>query len=143
MKGQKLTLKERLVKLESDKLERRRLCKAFCDHLEEGLSKESFSIVHHQTIERYMKVYPEEFPQEEIELSQLRGREFWERLGRRQASGDCLGNSRTWYYNMANRYGWREKIDIEAEHKGSVNVNVVSYVSSKKASQYTEDSIDT
>lgn len=131
MKGKKLTLKEREEKLEADKNERRKLCKAFCEHLAEGLSKESFSDVHYQTIERYMKLYPEEFPQEEIQLAAVKGREYWERIGKRQANGECLGNSRTWFYNMANRFGWREKIEVEAEHKGQVNVNVISYATQK------------
>ena len=138
MKGKKLSLQERLERLEKDKAERKKLCKSFCDHLAQGLSKDSFSEVHMQTIERYMKKYPEEFPREEIELALVKGKEMWERIGLRQANGTCLGNSRSWFYNMANRYGWREKLDVEAEHKGEISVNVISYAS-QKARQDTEN----
>ena len=85
-----------------------------------------------------MKKYPEEFPREEIELALVKGKEMWERIGLRQANGTCLGNSRSWFYNMANRYGWREKLDVEAEHKGEISVNVISYAS-QKARQDTEN----
>lgn len=138
MKGKKMTVKERMAKLEDDKNERRKLCKAFCDHLEKGFSKECFSEVTHQTVERYMKSFPQEFPAEEIEAARLRGREWWEGIGRRQANGECLGNSRTWFYNMANRYAWRERLEVEAEHKGSVNVNVVTYASKKPSQSVVE-----
>ncbi len=66
------------------------------------------------------------------------GRQAWEEIGHKQANGQCLGNSRTWFYNMANRYGWRDKIEVEAEHKGQVQVQVVSYASSKQAPGVSE-----
>ena len=66
------------------------------------------------------------------------GKDYWETLGKRQSEGTCLGNSRSWYYNMSNRYGWRDKHDVQAEHKGSVNVNVISYAS-KKPSHITDE----
>lgn len=138
MKGKKLSLKEKLTKLEDDKKERQRICKAFCQHLEEGLSRACFAEVHIQTLERYMKAYPEDFPQEEIDLAASKGQQTWERIGKKQSTGECMGNSRSWYYNMANRYGWREKIELEAEHKGQVNVNIVSYASRKDSSDTPE-----
>ena len=76
-------------------------------------------------------VKSEEFVEEELKDAMRRGRSYWETLGKRQAAGDCLGNSRTWFYNMANRFGWREKLEVEAEHKGQVNVNVISYATQK------------
>jgi hypothetical protein len=137
MKGKKMSLKERIAKLDVDKNERRKLFKALCDHLSEGLSIESFSEVTDHTIYRYLKQFPEEFDKDELDIAKKKGRVWWESIGKAQSSGNCIGNSRSWYYNMANRYGWREKLDIEAEHKGSINVNVVSYAS-KKASQDDE-----
>jgi hypothetical protein len=83
------------------------------------------------SIRLYLKTYPEEFIQEELDNSLREGKIYWEDIGSRQANGNCLGNSRTWFYNMANRYGWKERLDIEAEHKGTVNVNVVSYASQR------------
>jgi hypothetical protein len=137
MKGKKMTLKEKMQKLESDKNARKKLFKQLCDHVALGYSVESFSEISTVSISKFLKEYPDDFVQGDLDLAKQKGRDWWEGIGRRQASGDCLGNSRTWYYNMANRYGWREKLEVEAEHKGSINVNVVSYAS-KKASQANE-----
>src|ERR1700742_1471459 len=113
MKGKKLTLKEKMAKLEADKNERRRLFVNLCAHVAQGLSLESFSEISDQTIYRFLRDYPEEFNREELEIAKKKGREWWENIGKAQASGVCLGNSRTWFYNMANRYGWREKLELE------------------------------
>lgn len=129
MKGKKMTVKERLEKLERDKSERRKIFKELCDHVSNGYSLDCFGALSDKSIASYLLQYPEEFVREELDDALRRGKNFWEGVGIRQANGSCLGNSRTWYYNMANRYGWREKLEVEAEHKGSVNVNVVSYAS--------------
>lgn len=131
MKGRKLSAKEKREKAEQDASYRRQLFKELCEHVGRGLSKESYAGLHSRTVETYFKVYPEEFDREEYEIALQKGRDTWENIGYRQANGQCLGNSRSWYYNMANRYGWREKVEIEAEHKGQVSVNVVSYATQK------------
>ncbi len=139
MKGKKLTYKERIEKLESDSAERRRIFNLLCQHLSEGYSMESFSELSVNSIKRYINLFKEEFNEEELEEARRKGRDSWERIGRKQANGECLGNSRSWYYNMANRYGWREKIDIEAEHKGQLAINIVSYASSKQSTDIREE----
>ena len=139
MKGKKITVKERVIKLAHDKNERKKVFKELCDHVGNGYSLESFAPLSSESVRKFLKTYPEEFCQEELDTALRKGRDWWEGIGRKQASGDCLGNSRTWYYNMANRYGWREKLEVEAEHKGQVNVNVVSYASIK-ASESCVDS---
>lgn len=131
MKGRKLTTQERNEKLENDKGERRKLFKELLAHVEMGLSMESFGPLSEVSIKKYLTVYPEEFIAEELDEAKRRCRGYWEQIGRRQSNGECLGNSRTWFYNMANRFGWREKIEVEAEHKGQVQVNVVSYATHK------------
>lgn len=138
MKGKKLSYKERKEKLESDAGERRKLFKQLQDHVAQGLSVESFPEVTKNTLKSYFERYPNEFCMEELELSLLKGRVAWEEIGYRQANGQCLGNSRTWYYNMMNRYGWTEKAQVETEHKGSVNVNIVSYATRKPSVDTSE-----
>ncbi len=132
MKGKKLTYKERVEKLESDANERRRVCNALCAHLAEGYSMESFSELTTNSLKRYMNIYKEEFVPEEIELAMQSGRDVWESIGRRQATGDCLGNSRSWWLNMAHRYKWSDRVNVETEHKGNIAVNIVSYATSKQ-----------
>jgi|SRR5215207_1415375 len=139
MKGKKLTVKERQEKLEASKIERRKIFKELCDHVSKGLSMECFGPLSVVSIREYLKTYKEEFVQEDLDNAIRQGRDWWENIGRSQANGSCLGNSRTWYYNMANRYGWREKLDIEAEHKGQVNINVVSYASQKAREKDVSD----
>jgi len=103
MKGKKLTVKERQEKLEASKIERRKIFKELCDHVSQGLSLECFVPLSPNSIREYLKTYKEEFVQEELDNAMRSGRGYWEGLGRSQANGSCLGNSRTWYYNMANR----------------------------------------
>lgn len=139
MKGRKLSSQERIAKLEEDATERKRVFKELCDHVQGGLSLESFGPLSPVSIKKYLKAYKEEFIEEELEDALRKGRGYWESIGKRQANGECLGNSRTWFYNMANRYGWREKLEVEADHKGTLNVNVVSYATSKHSQRNEED----
>lgn len=131
MKGKKLSHKERIAKLESDKNERRKVFNELLAHVRNGFSLDCFGPLSDQSIRNYLKAYPDEFVGEDLQNAMRLGKEYWEGLGRSQSNGSCLGNSRSWYYNMANRYGWREKLEVEAEHKGSVSINVVSYASKK------------
>lgn len=133
MKGKKMTIIERQKKIESDIPERKRLFKELRDHLAKGLSLDCFSALSKETIFSYCEKYPDEFNKEELQQSVRDGRDWWENIGRSQANGSCMGNSRTWYYNMSNRYGWRDKVDIESDNKHHVNVNVVSYASTKSS----------
>lgn len=138
MKGKKLSHKERMQKLEEDASERRRVFRELLDHVAGGLSLQSFGPISDVTVKKYLLLYPEEFCQEELDAAIRKGRDYWENIGKRQASGECLGNSRTWFYNMANRFNWREKIEVEAEHKGQVSVNVISYASRKQPTDTPE-----
>lgn len=126
-KGKRIGAVERTERLANDPSIRRQIFKELLSHLSEGLSQDAFPPMDPRTVKKYLTAYPEEFIQEEYDSALRRGRETWERIGHRQALGTCLGNSRTWFYNMSNRYGWRDKIDIEAEHKGQVNVSVITY----------------
>lgn len=134
MKGKKLSYKERIARLHEDANERKKLFKELQDHVAQGLSAECFEWLSLTSIKEMFEKYPEEFDQFEYEKALRKGRNTWEDIGFRQANGQCLGNSRTWYYNMSNRYGWKEKQEIEAKHEGSINVNIVSYKGSKPSS---------
>jgi len=131
MKGRKLTQREINKKVQEDKLFRNMIFKELVKHLEKGMSLDSFEWISRATLNELMKRYPDEFNDDDLEHARRLGRDSWERIGLRQALGECLGNSRTWFYNMANRYGWRDKIDVESEHKGQVQVNVVNYAKGK------------
>ena len=130
-RGKKETSRERLLKYSTDSGARKQLCADLCRHLEQGYSMESFSKVSTRILRTYLKDYKEDFDPEDIEQAMQTGRQGWEQIGRRQADGQCLGNSRSWYLNMSNRYGWTDKQHIEVDGKQAVSVNIVSYASSK------------
>lgn len=138
MKGKKISVKERQAKVEQDKNERRRIFKELCTHIANGYSLDCFGPLGFDSIKKYLKVYPEEFVQEELDNAVREGKNYWETLGRRQSDGTCMGNSRSWYYNMVNRFNWHEKAQIETEHKGQVNVSIVSYATKKDSTDTQE-----
>ena len=127
MKGKKLSYDEKLQVLEEKKQERQRIFKELCKHVADGKSVNCFYYLTATDMKRMFEKYPEEFDQRELERAKMQGMDWWEEIGKRQANRTCLGNSRTWFYNMAHRYGWSDKVEIKAEHKGAVTVNVVNY----------------
>ncbi len=122
-----MTFQEKGRKFAEDETYRREVFINLCKHLEKGYSLDCFDECSDDSIRKYLKTYKGEWVQEELDQAIRKGKGTWEGIGFRQANGECLGNSRSWYYNMANRYGWREKLDIEQENKGQVSVNIVSY----------------
>ena len=142
MKGKKLSGKDRKARLAGDPTERRRIFKDICVHLSTGYSLDCFPDLAIECIQGYIKSYPDEFVQEELEEALRRGKVYWEGIGNRQARGDCLGNSRSWQYNMINRYRWSDRLEVDAKMSGSMDVSIVSYASTK-ASRDTEDRVDT
>lgn len=131
MRGKKESMLERQARMDNSSVARRELCHDLCAHLASGYSVSCFSKVTKNTLERYLKVYKEDFPPEEIEAAVMQGQAYWEGIGNKQASGQCLGNSRSWWLNMAVRYGWVERQEVALDHKGAVEVSIVNYARSK------------
>jgi hypothetical protein len=131
MKGKKVSYQTRIQCLRDSKEEREKCFRQLCEHIAKGFSLDCFTELSVTKIKEFIQLYPVEFDSESLEDAIRQGKKTWEGIGYRQALGTCLGNSRSWYYNMSNRYGWRDKVDIEAEHKGNLAVNIVSYASSK------------
>ncbi len=119
-------------KLENSREYREELFERLLSHIREGYSIDCFSELSTATIESLCASFPCEFIKEELVRAQREGKIGWEKIGRRQATGECLGNSRSWYYNMAHRYGWSDRVDTRVEHSGSVAVEVVSYARNVK-----------
>lgn len=138
MRGRKLSSKELLAQLHNEPSVRRKVFKDLLDHLTIGYSIDCFADLSDMTIKEFTKKYPEEFIEEEIIRALRKGKGNWEDIGYQQARGTCLGNSRSWFYNMANRYNWSDKAQIETEHKGAVNVNIVNYSKPKPSTTQPE-----
>jgi hypothetical protein len=141
MKGKKMNGRELKAQLEKDAELRRKVFKQLVAHLEEGYSLDCFPPCCEKSIKEYLIRYPEEWIEEDFVNAMRSGKQGWEGIGRRQATGECLGNSRSWQYNMSNRYRWRDKVDIEQETRGQVQVSVVSYCSKK--TDKTKDQMST
>lgn len=133
--GKKQSYKEFCAELESNPKARQKLFKSLLDHLKEGLSFESFYLLETQRLKDLLTRYKHEFDDDEILISCQEGRDWWERLGKAQANGQNLGNSRAWWYNMVHRYGWSDKVEVKATHDGTVNVNIVSYADTQSKQQ--------
>ena len=136
-----MSLYEKRKKFAEEAGYRREMFLLLLKHLEKGYSLDCFEFASDDSIRKYLKTYNEEWVEEELDEARRKGKITWEGIGFRQANGECLGNSRSWYYNMANRYGWREKLDIEQEHKGQVSVNIVSYATQKAVDSTEKDSV--
>lgn len=126
-KYESLTYKEKKEALKDDENYREWIKEKLLQHLREGFSIESFGILAASTLKECIKNHPETFDIVEIESAMNEGQANWERLGYAQANGKNLGNSRTWFYNMANRYGWSERSKVDVDAKQAVTVQVVSY----------------
>lgn len=134
MRGKKLGASEEIALLKTDKKFRREVFKDLLRHIRAGYSAECFATVPFSMIQSLLTEYPEEWCETELEKATRDAKAGWEAIGRKQAEGTCLGNSRSWYYNMSNRYGWSERQDIKSEQSGSVQVNVVSYTAQANTS---------
>jgi len=118
-------------KLEESVEYRYKIFEKLLSHISEGYSIDCFSDMSVGAVHAAIGRYPQEFDKESLARAERDGKAGWERIGREQATGRCLGNSRSWYYNMAHRYGWSDRVDARVEHAGSVAVEVVSYARPK------------
>lgn len=130
-KQYKLSYKERLKRLENDPAARKGIFEKLLAHLSKGFSMHCFEDLSKEAIEKWCKLYPDEFDEEEIIEAKRRGELSWEKIGHSQASGASLGNSRSWILNMINRYNWKEKVEIDAKHSGEILIQVVDYKGGK------------
>ena len=108
------------------------LAKQYCEHLSQGLSKQSFVECCYKTIESRIEKEPDVFQSEkrEIEKSLRASRLWWETVGKdnilnkKQMTKDQDGNTvlvetslnaAAWIFNMKNRFKeeWRDKQEIE------------------------------
>lgn len=106
---------------------RAKMFSQLCKHVEDGYSLDSFPDLTKHMLTLLFDQFPEEFSVKRLELASKTGLKYWEGIGRSQADGTCLGNSRAWVYNMINRYQWSDRLDLKADVKGSLNVSITNY----------------
>ena len=87
-------------------------------HMAQGLSKESFAGeigVSKKTLYNWMEKNPDFL--HAVHIGEEKSLLFWEKAGIR---GMDLGkdfNAIVWKFNIANRFGWKEKADITSDDK--------------------------
>jgi len=99
------------------KQSRRELCNKWCEHLSNGLSKESFPYCDPQTFRRYLKLYPKDFDIEAIEQAERCNLLYWEKQGIDGMWGGKAFNPTAWIFNMKNRFKWKDNVDVTSDGK--------------------------
>lgn len=106
--------------------QRKKLLNDYIEHISAGFSDKSFIPCDMDTFSEYCKRYPNDFPTDIIEQNRRKRLLFWERIGIEGTTGKLAGyNSRSWEFNMKNRFKWSEKIEVEST--GNV-VTSISFV---------------
>lgn len=121
-----LSTQQRKKLLESDSDYRSWVFKKLLTHISGGYSLESFPWLGKDKIESLMEWAPE-FDREALEEALRKNLHLWESIGKKQSTGELIGNSRSWYYNMCNRHGWRERAEIKQETTSNLKIEVVRY----------------
>jgi hypothetical protein len=106
-------------------------------HIKAGYSLDCFGPLSEFEIKECVKAYPNTWSESGLIEAMRLAKSGWESIGRRQAEGTCIGNSRSWYYNMSNRYGWSDKQKIETSGTQALNVSIVSYSAPQSAQDTT------
>lgn len=109
-------------KLRFDTPEERRIVhEKYCEHLSQGFSKESFPFAGRGTMADYISRFPEDFPDEEIQLALACSQYEWEKMGMLMAKGEVQNASAaSWIFNMKNRFGWSDKKQISGPGDGPI-----------------------
>lgn len=107
--------------------DRKKLFDLLCKHVSAGYSMDSFYFCSKNCLDSMLVNYKDEFDMSLLETAKNKGRFSWETIGMDQSTGKCLGNSRSWYYNMANRYGWSDRSRVETESKGEIKIEIMNY----------------
>jgi hypothetical protein len=130
-KNKRVSARERWNTLQTDKTLRTQLFHGLLTHLRAGYSFDCFPELSDKQCLELLKSYPEEWVEADFIEALRDGKLGWESIGRRQAEGTCVGNSRSWVYNMINRFDWTDKTKLETTGTQAVNVNIVSYTSTQ------------
>lgn len=90
----------------------------YCEHIKKGFSDASFPDCEPKTFKRYLRLYPEDFDTDQIAECRRIRLLYWEASGIAGMSGKLPGfNANSWKYNMANRFGWSDRQQLDVNDK--------------------------
>lgn len=96
--------------------ERRALCEKFCSYLKAGKPKNYFPDCDFDTIQRYMKDFPIDFPTEQIEAAEREGKQKLIEVGYAGMLGKVPGfREKTWQFIVQNMTDWRLRKDVTTD----------------------------
>ncbi len=72
----------------------------------------------------------------------LHSQVWWEKQGRKMASGQADGNAPTWIFNMKNRFGWTDKTQSEITGKQEIKVMSVNELTDEQLAAIATASSD-
>lgn len=92
---------------------RQELCDQLVDHLSHGYSLDCFPPISRNTIKKYLREFPQDFPPERIERAIREGQKWDESVGIAASGGPAPDgfnpsnfNVTAWIFRMKNKYGW-------------------------------------
>ncbi len=105
--------------------QRKKLCTAWCEHISQGYSKESFSLCDPQTFRWYKEKFPKDFDTKKIAQAESDNRMFWEKAGIDGLWGGKKFNPTVWIFNIKNRFPqeWRDSHDVTS---GGEKINTLN-----------------
>lgn len=109
-------------------------CELLIQHMDKGYSFEAFG-AHANCSKDTLYLWLSEYPDflDARKEGESKCRRFWEELGIRGIQGEFMGFGQSVYiFNMKNRFGWRDAIDLNAKTQHTnvnVNLNVEGKVS--------------
>lgn len=104
--------------------ERAAAFRAFCEHVAAGYSQDTFhKPCVFNTIMKMITDYPDEFDAEVLAMAKAEGKYFWESMGKLGAMGKIKNfNQASWWRNMQNKLGWKDKIEHGGDGENPVVV---------------------
>jgi len=100
--------------------QRAELFNAILEHLSNAWDQASFEMCDWDTVERYIRDFPEDFPIDEINKSKRKGHKVIESLLRGIAQGKIQGNAPTAIFLAKNKIKYRDQVDTRVD--GSISV---------------------
>lgn len=90
-------------------------------HCNNGFSDECFVPCDMRTFRKYVEKM-NELQTKRVDEAQRKRQMFWEGMGTAGTFGHLPGfNGNAWRYNMANRFDWRDKRDVDVMDKREIN----------------------